>query len=87
LRHLRDKKRTIACCSICHSFASPFANKEAPHKGAPDRLISLNLILLDHLFRKEYIYGLNISPFSTSDVTNVSTPIEFLLQVDAVELR
>jgi hypothetical protein len=53
----------------------------------PNRSISLNLILLDHLFRKEYRYGLNISPFSTSDVTNVSISIEFLLQVDAVELR
>jgi hypothetical protein len=46
--------------------------------GAPYRSISLNFILLDSLFRKEYIYGSIIPPFSTGEVTNLSTPQEIV---------
>jgi hypothetical protein len=67
LRPLRVKKRTTPRCSIWHSFASPFTNNEAPHHGAPYRPISLNLILLDRLFRREYRSGLIISLFSAGE--------------------
>jgi hypothetical protein len=35
--------------------------------GAPYRSLSVNFILLDSLFRKEYRYGLILSSFSTSE--------------------
>jgi hypothetical protein len=46
-------------------FSCMFANSEARHNDAPYRSISMNYILLDSLFHKEYRYDLIISPFST----------------------
>jgi hypothetical protein len=64
-------------CSVLHlqlCFASPSAKNEATHKGAPYRSMSLKFRLLNRLFRKEYRYGLLISPFSTGEATTLSTP-------------
>jgi hypothetical protein len=67
LMPLMFKKRTIARCSIWHVFLSTFAKHEGRHDGAPYRSRSVNLILLDPLFRKVYWYGLISSPLPTDE--------------------
>jgi hypothetical protein len=63
LRPLRDKKQRTARSLIWHNFSGNFAPNEAPHNDAPYRLISVNCILLDTLFRKEYRYDATIPAF------------------------
>jgi hypothetical protein len=58
-----------------------FGKNEATDNGRPYRSISMNFILLDRPFRKEYRYGLIIFPFSTSEKQQAmsgtyQTPIE-----------
>jgi hypothetical protein len=66
LKPLTVKKRTIARWFIWH-FCMDVCQNKAPHNGASYTSISVNLILLDSLFRKEYRYSLIISPFSTGE--------------------
>jgi hypothetical protein len=67
LKLLRVKSGRLftALSGICFSCA--FANNEARYNGTPYQSISVNHILLDSLFRKEYRCGLLISPFSTGE--------------------
>jgi hypothetical protein len=66
LRLLDVRKRRTARCSILQFFSRNFSKNDAPHNDAPYGSISVNFLLLDSPFRKEYRYGLIISPFSTA---------------------
>jgi hypothetical protein len=56
------------CVYICQNAA--------PCHCAPYQLISVNFILLDNLFRKKCRSRLIFAPFSTGEVTNLSTAID-----------
>jgi hypothetical protein len=66
LRPLRVKSGRLVVVRF-GPFSSLFSRNEAPHNGAPYQSISVNFILLDSPYRKEYRYGLVISPFSTGE--------------------